>query len=1187
MKAEGVEALPSCPAHVRLSRLLSRSILSACFALVTPTGGLPALVQSDALPAPPPLPSSRTSGASVALPLLTTAQQIRELTPDEANRGYPVRLRAVVTYFDAAQLDFLVQDATAGIYVNDPAQARHAPFAVGDLLEIGGVTEDPDFAPQIGSPHCKLIGHAPLPAPRHAGFDALISTREDSQWVEFEGVVREAERNGNSVTLELSGGGGRVKTHIADAPGLDTRHLVDARVAAEGVCATSFDQKKEVVGVDLLLPGAAQLRVLDPPPADPFSIPIRRLGNLLAFTASGVSPHRVRVLGTVTLQRPKGLFVQDGDQGFFVPRGFQGPAASVGDRLDLVGFVDPGGDTPFLAQAIYRRVGAGPLPPAVPITARQALSSGYDTLRVRMEATLRGLGYSGTDRTLVLQDGDILYEARIEKSLWPRSWTSALLPGSKLRLTGICSVEVDRNRTPEGFNLLLHGPADVQVLARPSWWTLERTVLLAAVCGGLALAVLAWVAVLRRRVRQQTETIRHRLQSESELEKRFQYAVRATQDTVWDWDLVSQGVWWSEGIQTVFGYAPGQVGADARWWFRRIHPDDAEAVQRSLHKTVAAAGEQWSAEYRVQRADGTYARVLDRGYVMYDPSAYPSRMIGATMDITAQKSAEEQLAHERNLLRTLVDSVPDYIYLKDVNGRFLMVNQALADLLGAPSPEAVLGKSDFDCYPEELARSFWADDQKVMDSGQPLINREETNVDFKGNANWVLTTKLPLRDSQGGLIGLMGVGRNITLRKQAEKEVEKARDAAEAANRAKGEFLANMSHEIRTPLNGILGMAGLALDTVLDREQREYVEAVKASAESLLGVINDILDFSKIEAGKLELTPEEFDLRVHLQEIIKLMAMPARLKGIVLRCEVGPDVPRFVQGDPCRLRQVVVNLLGNAVKFTERGEVAIEVSAEAGADPGPTLHFVVRDTGIGIAAAKQRLIFEAFAQADGSTTRRFGGTGLGLTICSRLVQMMGGKIWVESEQGRGSRFHFTACFGAGRAPRIEAGEVPAAAASGPADAATPPARPANILLAEDNLVNRVLMVRLLEKRGHTVATATNGHEVLEALANRQFDLILMDVQMPRMDGLEATATIRELEKGSGLHTPIIALTAHALKGDRERCLAAGMDGYLSKPVNRAEMFVAIDAALREADETKVPATCNLKPDFSPEMVVSV
>jgi signal transduction histidine kinase/CheY-like chemotaxis protein len=394
-----------------------------------------------------------------------------------------------------------------------------------------------------------------------------------------------------------------------------------------------------------------------------------------------------------------------------------------------------------------------------------------------------------------------------------------------------------------------------------------------------------------------------------------------------------------------------------------------------------------------------------------------------------------------------------------------------------------------------------------------------------------------------------------------------AKDAAESANRAKGQFLANMSHEIRTPINGIMGMTELALATYLDQEQRDYLLMVKSSSESLLSVINDILDFSKVDSGKLDLEEIEFELSDCIEETMKSLTWRALQKGLNLAYDIGAEVPNHLIGDSGRLRQILLNLTGNAIKFTEQGKVQVEISSVLLPDGQAELHFSVQDTGIGIPLDKHELLFRPFSQADNSTTRKYGGTGLGLAISTQLVRLMNGKMWLESEVGQGSTFHFTACFVLGLSQTARpAAALPIAPRQTPRES-----RQLRILVAEDNAVNQAVIMRVLQKMGHSAVLARNGKEALALATNEKFEVAFMDVQMPEMDGLAATAAIREAEKITMTHLPIIAMTAHAMKGDRERCLQAGMDGYISKPLR----FSDIEDVLANLDHPPVVVKQNL------------
>jgi PAS domain S-box-containing protein len=1094
--------------------------------------------------------------ANPAPAALTTAAAVRSLPPSEASRKLAVHLRGVVTTPNGWRNSFFFADATAGIAVDlkDPASRVSA----GDLVEIEGESVAGWFAPSVLASKVTIAGRQELPRQRLFQMSELIGGDQDSQWIEIKGLVRRAAVetiwDRSTLVLSLDTGSGLASVRVMDFSSGGYEKFVDAIVRVRGVCATVYNDRRQFVGIRMFVPSLHEILVEKPGSGDPYNAPLRPLNGLMQFGQGSAPFQQIRVRGTVTYQSPgNGLYIQDGDWALLIHAKAQERLAP-GTEIEAAGYASLGTYSPELEDAIFRVTGkttpVRPRPVGLGEITKKRSSDffvPYDGLLVQIEGQVVEHNETATQYNLLLKQGQTLFPVTLEKSA--ARGKNVGLPGSTLRVTGICAAVKDRNGDPDSFEILARSAADFQIVAKPPWWNAEHLIELSTIAGCL-----------------------------------------------------------------VFG------------------------------AVILLYGQQ--------------------------------KLIGRQ---------EQALVNSARVLRETLDNVPLLAVSLDKEGRVTACNEQLLQLLGRKAEE-VVGLNWREHFVVGAQSEFRVATETFSQALE--IKNENCILAADGSTRLVSWFNAIIHDAKGKETGSVSLGEDVSERQRREAALSHAVEIANAASRAKSEFLANMSHEIRTPMNGVIGMTELVLDTELTPDQRENLEMVRGSAEALMSIINEVLDHAKIESGKLSLEAIEFHLEDALFEAFGPMAIQANRKGLELLWQIDPQVPARLVGDPGRLRQVIVNLLGNAIKFTEAGEVGLRVGVRSFSADSIELHFQVHDTGIGIPVEKQQTIFEPFAQADGSITRQFGGTGLGLSITRRLVELFGGRIWVESEPGRGSTFHFTAKMGLGRVevdlaqpveleglrvlvvddnatsaeflrktlvgwkmnvtlvtngaagveecerakhaaegyqlvildrvmPEMDGFEVATKIrrSIGPAETkllllttysergdgarcrncgidgylGKPMKRETlrqglvdvigmhakadrtpklvtrhtikearrRILLAEDNPVNQRLALKLLEKHGHTVTVANNGREALDTLERETFDLVLMDLQMPVLSGLEAAALIREKEKTTGEHLRIIALTANAMSGDREKCLAAGMDGYLSKPIRVNELMAVL------------------------------
>jgi PAS domain S-box-containing protein len=663
--------------------------------------------------------------------------------------------------------------------------------------------------------------------------------------------------------------------------------------------------------------------------------------------------------------------------------------------------------------------------------------------------------------------------------------------------------------------------------------------------GGVAILVLM-IGGLGFRLARQIGLHAKAERAAEDLGASYRLLVDSSTDVVLTLDLDFRRRFISPACREVFGFTPEDLIGQKP--VTRIHPDDAAQFQETL-EAMARGLDRAALTYRAKHRHGHWVWLESKFRLIRDPKTdQPVEIFGTTRDITERKNAEETLksaegaaARARALLTDALESIQDGFVLYDADDRLVMMNSVACNWDPAFAAAAVPGARFVDIIRRAAQSLHPGEPAEVIEAAvlQRLTrHRRDYGVPFerKVRDRWHRVTELPT--AEGGVVVLRT---DIT-------ELKEATQAAEAANQAKSNFLATMSHEIRTPLNGIIGFSNLLQECRLDAHARDYARTVSDSARALLVIINDILDYSKIEAGRIEIDAESFEPAAIVDGALSLFSVAARAKGLRVTTAVSPDVPHCVIGDQNRLRQILLNLVGNAIKFTAAGQVSVTLSCEDDRGPIPRLRFEVADTGIGISPEARTHLFERFSQADASIARKYGGTGLGLSISKRLVELMGGEIGVDSTPGQGSTFWFTVALPRGEAP---AGNQAAAAS---ADQGIKPRR---ILLVDDVETNRMLAALLLRRAGHVVDTANDGLTAIDAVSRNDYDLVLMDVQMPDMDGYEATSRIRAFRSDKRT-IPIVAMTANAMEEDIRRCYDVGMNDCLSKPIDRTQLLSTVD-----------------------------
>ncbi len=1199
---------------------------------------------------------------------ITTSGEIRALSEEQAQHHPAAHLQGVVTYADAGWNLLFLQDQTGGVRVEGGLPQNLKP---GQFVDIKGIVISGGKNPTVADSQIEA-------RPGGAGLPAALAkpdwTGEGTEYrrVQVRGVVRSAALAGTGrLSLIIQTGDREIKAWVSDPTGVDFPHLTGTSVLVRGVATTTFQTDGAPKQANLWIADAHDIDWIRPVGQKPQDAELEHLPVLTSVAEiHRLSPKQaareypVHLKAIVTLPDPEkhAFFIQDSSGGIYVAAHSLGmPKLKPGEEVELDGLTGAGEFAPIVTSPRLKILGQRRLPEPARVDAEEVFSGNLDSVRVQVQGVMQSLGSRGESATFTIKWG----EHRFRGQVVGLKQLPASLEDAGVRIRGVCATRFNFKRQLLGIRILVADLSDIDLL-EPAPKLTEIPV------------------------------------------KRIGELMQFSPDAKPGHRVRIQGTVTLANVQ-----GPTYVQDESGGLLIRRH----NSVEIQPGDVVDVAGFPENGEFTPILRDAVLQKLAERRPLTPArltaeeilQEGYDAQLVQVDAFLSGQAAGRQEETLVMQAGRTLFHArVPRTVALPPFGKGALLRLTGICNIKLGETRDVL--PQDF----ELLLRS--AHDITVLRSapwwsmGRILTVLGFTVACVLVAFVWALTLRRRIRAQT-----------RIIEAKLAQEE--KLKEAAQEASYAKSEFLANMSHEIRTPMNGVLGMMELALDTELTIEQREYLGMAKSSADSLLSLINDILDFSKVEAGMLDLDPVEFKLRGNIEEIAKLHALRAHQKGLELVCDIDAEVPDLLVADAMRIRQVLVNLLGNAVKFTERGEAVVSVrlarEAAGAKRSGMVLLFAVRDTGIGVPVSKQQQIFQPFSQADGSTTRRYGGTGLGLTISKRLVEMMGGRIWIDSKPGVGTTFSFTVpvevatgepkdqpapdnkiltgvpvlvvddnatnrrllfdrlsgwgmvptladsgaaalavletradvfpiiladvhmpemdgfdlvarikanprmkstaivvltsggmpgdnarcrelgvnayltkpvcqaellrtllvvlhAYNAGRTARATAldveqgilamnGALHGAAGGRSAPASQNPPSPAgsglNILLAEDNRVNQTLAARLLAKGGHTIVIAGDGREALAAFERERFDVVLMDVQMPEMDGFEATAAIRAREKETGEHIPIIAMTARAMSGDREKCVAAGMDDYVSKPVHPEELTAAIQRAM--------------------------